>query len=99
MTGPVLLAHTSFVHEPEGDLLVGMGLGSRLYGAGEAPLANASAALAPRWGCTGRAFGLDSPRRRTPRDMDCGPMLLLPLGETLRSTTVRAVHPSCQSLR
>jgi hypothetical protein len=24
---------------------------------------------------------------------------LLPLGETLRSTTVRAVHPSCQSLR
>ena len=74
--GLSLLAHAGFIHEPEREALVGTGRGSRLYGAGEPLLANASAARASRWGCTGRAFYRDSPRRRTTRDMDCGHMLL-----------------------
>src|SRR3954467_4992472 len=74
--GPALLADAGLVHEPERDLLVRMSLGGRLHGIEEPLFANASAALAARFGCTGRAFCLESPRRRTTRDMDCGHIVL-----------------------
>ena len=66
--GPALLADAGLVHEPERDLLVRMSLGGRPHGIEEPLFANASAALASRFGCTGRAFCLESPRRRTTRD-------------------------------
>lgn len=56
MPGTPLLPDASFVLEPQLDLGIGMGGTGCLYSRDEPLFANASAALASRWGWTRRAF-------------------------------------------
>ena len=76
MTGPAFLADARLVHEPQGDVLVRMRCGGGRYGVAKPLFAKASAARGSRRGWTGLAFCLDSPSRRTTRDIDCGHIVL-----------------------
>ena len=63
--GPALLTDAGLIHEPEGNLLVGMGVGGRLHGIEKPLFAKASRAIGSAFGCVGRAFCRDRPRRRS----------------------------------
>ena len=64
MADAALLAESGFIHEPQRQAPTGM-LGPHVVEGGlQPPLANASRAAASAFGCEGRAFCRDRPRRR-----------------------------------
>src|SRR3712207_1360335 len=64
MADAPLLAKSGLVHEPGRQARVGMRRPPAVEGGPQPPLANASRAAASAFGCEGRAFRRDRPRRR-----------------------------------
>ena len=63
MADAALLAKSGFIHEPQRQAFVGMLRPRVVEGGLQPPLANASRAAASAFGCEGRAFCQDRPRR------------------------------------
>lgn len=65
VTDPALVADAGLVLEPQLEPLLGMRRGGGLQRLAEPPFLNASRAAGSPFGCDGRAFCQDSPRRRS----------------------------------